>query len=197
LLNQADKFIEDQILKLANAEAPINAEKFSPLLSKLKRVECGAGERLFDIGDKNELEYFVISGLLRTYVINDEGSEVTLGFYDAPKIVSPSFTRCARGVSLVFCEALEAAVVYQFPFVDLVNMMTKDSDMNIWGNAVLRNDLLKRSQRELALVSMNGSKRLQDFRGKFGDLESRIPHSTIASYLGMTAVSLSRLRHAR
>jgi len=130
-------------------------------------------------------------------VIDDEGREVTLGFYDAPTILSPSITRSKSGRSVLLCEALEASVLYQFPFSVLVELMTSDTVMREWGNAVLRNDLLQRSERELELVSLNGAKRLQSFRKKHADLESRVSHATIASYLGMTTVSLSRLRNPR
>jgi len=197
LLNQTDKFLENQIIQLANTQAPIDVEKLAPLLSALKRVDLNEEDSLFRIGDANDYEYFVISGLLRTYVINDEGNDVTIGYYDAPTVLSPSITRTVNGVSSVFCEALESAVAYKFKFAMLYELMTKDAMMQSWGNAVLRNDLLQRSQRELALVTMNGSKRLEDFRIKYRDLESRVPHSTIASYLGMTTVSLSRLRNAK
>jgi len=197
LINQPEKTIEKHLIRLANSEAPIEAEKLAPLLSVLKRVQRNAGDELFRIGEKNDLEYFVVGGLLRTYVVNSEGGDVTLGFYDAPTVLSPSITRCHGGLSTVICEALENSVVYEFPFAALLDLMSTDSAMHRWGNAVLRNDLLRRSQRELSLVSMNGSERLQDFRNRFNDLESRISHPPIASYLGMTPVSLSRLRNTR
>jgi len=171
LLKTTEKIIENRILAIANREASIDASTIAPLLSALERVELRVGEHLFRIGDKTDIEYFVVSGLLRTAVVNDEGDDVTLGYYDAPTVLSPSITRTNNGVSSVYCEAHESAVVFGFRFEVLRELMTKDPLLQHWGNAVLHNELLRRSQREFSLVTMNGSKRLIDFRERYGELE--------------------------
>lgn len=197
LLRASEKDEKDRLVELMNSVAPVQPERLEPLLSSLERRELRAGEQLFQILEKNENEYFVTQGVLRTHVISDEGDDVTFGFYDAPSILCPSITRTHGGVSTVFCEALEDSIVYGFEFAVLGELMVHDAQIQNWGNTVLRNDLLRRAHREQTLVTKNGAQRLQDFRNQHGDLESRVQHSCIASYLGMTTVSLSRLRNAQ
>jgi len=78
---------------------------------------------------------------------------------------------------------------------DLINLMMKDSQIQAWGDSVLRAELVRRATREHMLAAQSGKTKLDNFRKQFPDLEKRVPHSNIASYLGMTSVSLSRLRH--
>lgn len=151
-------------------------------------------EHLYRDGDINDTEYFVISGLLRSYVVSHEGEDVTMGFYLGPGILSPSVTRCNEGKSLFHCEALEESTVVSFPFESLVRLMQKDNDVQAWGDAVLRQDLLTRARREWVLAALSGAEKLEEFRVNFGDLEQRVPHYHIASFIGVTPVTLSRLR---
>ena len=72
--------------------------------------------------------------------------------------------------------------------------MVENRAVQRWGDTVLRNELIRRADREWTLATLQGSDRLQQFRQSYQGLEDQIPHHYIASYLGMTTVTLSRLR---
>ncbi|HWJ95323.1 MAG TPA: hypothetical protein VNT33_11400, partial [Telluria sp.] len=63
-----------------------------------------------------------------------------------------------------------------------------------WGDAVLRAELVRRADREWSLAALPARERLLELRRRRPDLEQLVPHRHIASYLGISAVSLSRLR---
>lgn len=175
---------------------PIDNALFSPLTNKMTAHALAPDDILFSAGETNDAEYFVLEGLLRTFVISHEGKDVTLGFYRGPGVLSPSITRSHDGKSRVHCEAIAQSVAVAFPFASLIDLMQRDDDIRLWGDAVLRNDLLERAQREWALATMSGAQRLTYFRARHGSLEQVVPHHKIASYLGMTPVSFSRLRNS-
>lgn len=77
---------------------------------------------------------------------------------------------------------------------DLIKCMVENRAVQRWGDTVLRYELIRRADREWALAALPGSDRLQQFRQSYPGLEDQILHHYIASYLGMTAVTLSRLR---
>jgi hypothetical protein len=60
--------------------------------------------------------------------------------------------------------------------------------------AVLRAELLKKVQKEIGMASLAGKERLLQFRKEFPMLENLVPHTDIATYLGITNITLSRLR---
>jgi CRP-like cAMP-binding protein len=63
-----------------------------------------------------------------------------------------------------------------------------------FANTVLQNELLAKIDKEIGLASLSAKDRLLHFRNKYPLLENIIPHPDIASYLGITNISLSRLR---
>ncbi len=82
----------------------------------------------------------------------------------------------------------------EFDADQFLNLMIEDIEIRNWGNAILLNELILKTEKEMALASQTAKERLIRFRNEFGILENLIAHPIIASYLGITNVSLSRLR---
>ncbi|MEZ4684940.1 MAG: hypothetical protein R3B47_02410 [Bacteroidia bacterium] len=77
---------------------------------------------------------------------------------------------------------------------DFEEFMVHNLEIRAWGNEVLKRELALKVDKEIQLASLTAKERLIKFRERFPLLENRVPHPTIASYLGITNVSLSRLR---
>jgi len=191
---QFDNTIEDSIYEIANGIGPMPPGGLGPLINSMQSVTVAPHTLLLRSAIPNELEYFVVNGILRTYVVSVDGVDTTLGFHVGPCVYTPSIARSMEGVSLVSCEALEVSEVVRFKSHDLISLMMQDRQVQAWGDSVLRAELIKRTWREYMLATMPGKERLAEFRKNFPDLEQRVSHPAIASYLGMSAVSLSRLR---
>ena len=73
-------------------------------------------------------------------------------------------------------------------------LMIEDLEIREFGNSVLRNELMAKVQKEIALASLKGKERLVLLRKNYPNIENQISHTDIASYLGITTISLSRLR---
>ena len=58
----------------------------------------------------------------------------------------------------------------------------------------MQNELARKVDKEIGLVSLTAKERLLKFRAQYPLLENLIPHPIIASYLGITNISLSRIR---
>jgi len=74
------------------------------------------------------------------------------------------------------------------------SLMIENIEIRHFGNTVLQNELISKVEKEIGLASLTAKERLIEFRKKYRLLENLIPHTNIASYLGITNISLSRLR---
>jgi CRP-like cAMP-binding protein len=184
----------DKVLTTAQRIAPVDASAFAPLLRDMRAVQLKPQDVLLRVGDAPPMECFVLDGVLHTWLGDAQGRAVTLDFYMGPCTMTPAIARSRAGQSRIHCEALTAARVALFEASALSRMMMADIAMARWGDAVLTQELVRRVDRELALATQPAKERLLALRAEKPGLEDTVPHHHLASYLGMTPVSLSRLR---
>lgn len=194
--NALDADSRRAVLAIVNAISPVDEAGFEPVLAAITMRALAPGEHLLRAGDEGEREFFVLDGVLKSCVGDTHGREVTLAFHTGPGVVTPAIARVADHRSRVDCVALTAARVAGFDAMALSDCMLRHPGVQCWGDAVLRAELMRRADREWALAAMPAAARLQRFREQHPGLEARVAQHHIASYPGITPVSLSRLKAA-
>ncbi len=152
------------------------------------------GEVFVEKGHGNHSEYFVIEGICRSFLISPSGEEITISFFTENSVISPFTTRTRFGKSLLNMEALTPLHVGVIDASIFEDLMVNNLEVREFGNAVLRNELAEKVNKEIGMASASAAERLVAFRKRYPLLENLVPHTTIASFLGITNISLSRLR---
>lgn len=164
------------------------------LYSMLKIITIEKGIDIVVQGKPDINDYFLLSGIIREYTINEDAQEVTLNFYDKESIISPNFCRIYNKKSLLSIQTLTECSIGIIKAEELDKYRNINSDFCI-ASVKMITDLFKDNlHRQISHASQPGIKKLEQFRSHFPSLENYVPHSYIASYLGITNVSLSRLR---
>jgi len=186
--------IKERTRPIVNKVAPVSEESLG-LMSGLIALEVyEKGDVFIDKGKKNNKEYFVYEGVCRSYLLSPEGEEVTISYFLESSVLSPNKTRTANQISHLNFQALTKVTVASLNADKFEQLMINHMDIREFGNMVLQNELLAKVEKEIALASLNAKERLLLFREKYHFLENLISHVDIASYLGITNISLSRLR---
>ena len=76
-----------------------------------------------------------------------------------------------------------------------MKLMVAFENIREWGNSLIREELTLKVEREWCLAALSAPKRLEWFRKTHPGYEELFAHFHIASYLGMTPVTLSRARN--
>ncbi len=152
------------------------------------------GTSLARQGDQITREFVILDGQAISQICDSEGRSVCVGFHTGPGVVTPHVARSRLNVSLVSVELTTDATVAHMEAEKLMAMMLESSFIRDWANGVLRAELARKTDREWILAALGGAERLTWFRENYPDHESLFAHGLIASFLGMTPVSLSRLR---
>ena len=194
MITKLDEFTAATVIQLIDSIVSGCGHSMKALVPSMSRVEVSRNELLFESAQDNRYEYFLLKGLLRSFILDTDGNETTVAFHNAPCVITPSLARSENYISLVSCEAIQASSIVRFPEHELVRLMIKDEDARRWGNIVLQTELVRRALREWSLAAESGAQRLERFCKDYPNIQSVVPAKIIATYLGITPVTLSRLR---
>lgn len=184
----------DRVKKIVNSVYPISDNAFRKIEDLLEIEKFRKDENFIYRNRRNEKEYFVLKGITKSYLINPDGDEVTISFFSEDSILSPYSTRTSKGLSTFYYKALTDIQLASINAGVFENLMIEDLEIRTFANTVLQNELMLKVEKEIGLVTLTAKERLIEFRRKHRLLENLIPHRDIASYLGITNISLSRLR---
>lgn len=158
------------------------------LLSKGKKVELIKGDCLCRMGEKDNKVGLLSSGSIKYSRFTTRGHE---------RIVSLAFTGDLVGcysamrndaTSPVDIVALESSIIYQLPIHQVDKLMGVDLRMKL-GEAVAYKAMLE----AIDICCLTPEERYLALSSRFPDIHNRLTNRAIASYLGITPESLSRL----
>jgi len=186
--------IKEWTKPIINNVWPVSEASLGLVVNLIEVETYGKGDLFIDMGKKNNKEYFVFQGVCRSFLLNPEGDEVTISYFLEGSVLSPNKTRTANQISHLNFQALTKLTVASLNADKFEQLMINYIDIREFGNMVLQIELLSKVEKEIGLASLNAKERLILFREKYHFLENLISHVDIASYLGITNISLSRLR---
>jgi len=170
----------------------ISKEGIEELTSKLKSNTVKKGELLLSHGQICKEIYFIKNGCLRLYYIAD-GVEITVwfSFEDNSAIELSSFL--SGDPTEYFIEAIEDTEFLSLNKSDLLNLYTYYPEMESIMRSFWEDVILNLLQRFTALQKDSAEKRYLHLASQEKYMQ-RIPQKYLASYIGVTPTSLSRIR---
>lgn len=143
----------------------------------------------------NAREYLLLQGVLHRFNMNPDGEQITTGFYMAVDVVTPHFARTVNNRSIFSLQALtDNTLIAEIPVEALDYLRSSNMEFRDFGQRVLESELSAQLLNDVAFRSFPARDRLLILRDTFPNIENLVPHYIIASYLGITQVSFSRLR---
>jgi len=186
--------LKENVKNIIDGIFPISEKSFQEIDSLLKFETFDKGETFIQRNKRNEKEYFILSGVCKSYLINLDGDEITISLFTENSILSPHQTRTPNNISNLYFKALTNLELASINAKEFENLMIENIEIRNFANTVLQNELMLKVEKEIGLASLTAKERLIEFRKKYSLLENLIPHTDIASYIGITNISLSRLR---
>jgi CRP-like cAMP-binding protein len=144
-------------------------------------------------GAKSTNLYFIIHGVVRGYYIDEQGNDITKCFSSDNEFFSSEGLRTA-GVSSFTIECLEDCKCIQLPYRLIYRVMEEDKNLNNLFVTYYLKEVQKLENRAKNLTLMNAEERYIDFCKQYPHLNDRVELKYIASYIGIRAASLSRIR---
>lgn len=162
--------------------------------SLLKPKSLKKGECYFRQGDRFQEIGFVVSGLLYNFYSDSEGNEFTKYFISENQPVTCYPGLLKKTPAGFSCRALEDTLLITLRGEELENLYQRHSCWERMGRIFAEQFYLEKDEREQHFLTKDAKDRYRIFTSQNWDLLPRIPQYLIASYLGISPGSLSRLR---
>lgn len=140
-------------------------------------------------------EYFQLIGVSHRFNVDTDMQTVTTGIYQNEIVITPHFTRTTNDKSIFSLQALTECHYLKVPAGKFREISDQNLQIKMFGRAVVEKEFIRNLNFEVLFRSHNAKERLIYFRTNYPLLENIIPHTIIASFLGITPVSFSRFRN--
>ena len=186
--------LADRLGPILRRYADVSAEAVELVVQQATVRDLARNELLAKAGGADTHEYFILEGVLHRSVLGQQGEPLTSAFHVEGTVITPHFARTRAGKSLFTIEALTPVQLAAVPVADFDRLRYSSKDMQLFGMRVVERELMESLQRSTAFRESSAADRLIALREEFPGLENKVPHACIASFLGITTVSFSRLR---
>lgn len=183
----------EQFFATISSVAPLSPESKSALASVLNRHEYPKGKVLVKPGTTCNYFYFIEHGLTRTFYIKD-GKDVTDWISAENSFAVSIISFITRKPDRRGIELLEASTVLSMHFDDLETLCAKFHDIERLTRHLVSSGLVQLQHKFDELHFSSALQRYQALMNTNRTLIQRVPLGMIASYLGITQETLSRIR---
>lgn len=172
----------------------ISAAEEKSIQSLLITKTIAKGEVFIEEGQYPTLIGFVNKGLFRYFYRDENGNEYTKGFFPEYTLLSSYSAMIENRESYFTIQALEDSVIETLSFNSFLELRKQNPLWNHFLIAMLEKGFIAKERRERELLLFDAETRYTLFFERFPGLDERVKQHQIASYLGITPISLSRIR---
>jgi CRP/FNR family transcriptional regulator, anaerobic regulatory protein len=186
--------MESYFLRYLKEKGNVKDEHLQMLNETVMRKTFKKWQLLLSKGQICQHFFFVETGLVRFYSIDDEGKEHIVQFAPEGWFTSDRSSIFFNEPSEFFIDAVEDSTVVMLDnrFLSLASEISPE--FRNYNEFILQNHIRQLQNRINLLIGADSEKRYLDFVEQYPDLMLRVPLWMIASYLGITPESLSRVR---
>lgn len=196
LSNHPDKNVIRLQLKQNVVLAGMGEEDRAELEPHLVIMDGNKGEFLLHQGVREMEQYFILDGILKRVVANKEGKEMILRFA-AERDMETSYAAWRLGTPTPYgIVCVTKTRIARMPLNEWAAFLDRRKEAKELFEYCVMRGMSEIMAHTITLHLLDAPGRVQRFLRKHAALVDRIPQKELASYLNLSAETLSRLRHS-
>jgi CRP-like cAMP-binding protein len=161
---------------------------------KFEELQVKKGDMLLTPGQFVPHQYFVLEGCLRTFFISEAGKEYTLQFAVTDWWISDYTAFFSGGKSIFHIDCVKDAVIYKISKDSMEQLYKEAPQIESFFRIKMERFFASFQKRILSDLASTAEEKYLRFVKSYPDIEKHIKNYHLASYLGITTESLSRVR---
>ena len=145
-------------------------------------------------GDNSTEIGFVLEGVFRSFYIDKNGKDITKYFYAEGSMLFSYLSYLINESSEYDIQSIEESTILVIKVSELEKMMEGNYQLLLLYKKLLDEALVMKEEHAKSFKLMDSKERYEEFHKKYSFIEQRVKQHQLASYLGVTPVTLSRIR---
>jgi CRP-like cAMP-binding protein len=179
---------------IKNIEDSLGEKQRSLLQNIFKPVTVKKDWFFIQEGEKSTQLALVQKGLFRSFYIDEKGNDITKYFYPEGATLFSYAAYLSQKESIYYVQALENSELMMAKISDFEEIVEGDYQLLLFFKKILDNMLVMKENHANSFILLNSVERYKQFLLEYPGLEKRVKQYHLATYLGLTPVSLSRIR---
>jgi CRP-like cAMP-binding protein len=188
--------MEEALRKYITAIAPLSDREFMAVFSKMRAKSLLKKELLVKEGEHCNKLYFYQEGYFRFYYVDQAGREITSDFLFAPGFISSYTSFLTERRSLINVQAMNDIEMLELDKNDLFELYKSNHNVERIGRLMAEQVLLAYEEHLFLVLNQPADMRYKILLEKYPKYVREIPLQYIASFLGITQETLSRIRRS-
>ena len=186
---------QERFLNFLDPRGKLSSAEQAFLLKNSEIVSAHKNDHLLQTGDELTHVLYLLDGIVRYYVITEDGREVTKAFYKDSFLMGSFDVTFNKGANKFSVQALSDVRFLKIPIENIRSLLETSHEFSKAYNRFLTSVFIFKEKREIELLSTTGKERYESFNQDFPMIADEISGVTLASYLGITPVQLSRIKN--
>ena len=173
---------------------PMCDNKASDIADNFEPVSLHKNDFILKDGSICNDYFFLEQGFMRAYTFDTEGNEVTTNLYGRNSIVFEVASYIKRTPSRENIQALTDCFGWKGNYTNLQSLFHVSPEFRGFARVILVNSFIDLKERTLSMINLTAEKRYEALLESRREIIQNVSIKHIASYLGITDTSLSRIR---
>lgn len=182
------------IIQNISKHISLTPEEIILFLSKIETKNYKAKTIILNAGEVCKHSYFVNSGLLRSFTINDNIVEHVLNFACEGWWIGDMYSLLSQKPGNLFIEVLEDAEVVMLSKESQEQLYLEIPKLERFFRILTENSLVANQERLMDNLSLTAEERFEKFCKRYPTLVQKVPQKQIASYIGVTPEFFSKMK---
>ncbi|TKC01981.1 Crp/Fnr family transcriptional regulator [Pedobacter cryotolerans] len=186
--------LHQNLLKVCNAIQPLSDALQKAIVAQTKVIQVKRKTRLLNAGETSDAIYFIISGAARVYYLDKEGVETTSWFLFENEFLISVYSFFTGEPSFEYLETIEDCTLIMLNRGTLNELYLQYLEFNVIGRKLTEYYYIRNEKQANDLRMLTAKQRYQALFTSNPKLINRVSLGYIASYLGISQETLSRIR---
>lgn len=184
----------EKVISIFNSIHPVSENLKEKIFEGSDVIQIKKKNLLLDIGETSKYIFFIYKGALRSYYLDQEGKDNTSWFLFENELAISVFSFFSQKPSFEALEALDDCILLRLSFAKLQKLYLEFPEFNYIGRILTEQYYIRSEEKANALRMLSAKERYLQLLERYPEIIPRVSLGHIATYLGITQHTLSRIR---